>query len=166
MRATKRVALVGVCFVQLGSLAQASEVEPRADVEEARSFRMPSRSETRLVVVFHPDLTTCKPQEMEALRALQRVSEEFSDIEIVTVFPEGVAVPDKLFGERIPGRRLQIPSEAYSEEGHRAPRPRLEVWSRDGKLLFLSGLHPSVREERLFESVLWARAFTASPLRE
>lgn len=124
------------------------------------SYRNPGRAATRLVVLYHPDLSSCQPQEIRALRALSRIATDHAEVEVATVLPEGKAALAERYGLRLPGRSIRIPARAFVEEGTWAPRPRIEAWSRDGTLLLLIGLHPAIREERVLDGVLWARSFT------
>jgi hypothetical protein len=118
---------------------------------------------SRLEVLFHPEIGRCEPQQIATARALRRLLDERSDIEILTVLPappEGRSQIQSLFGEVLPGRVVLLPGPSYLSEGKISPRPRLEVWSRNGHLLLLRSIPPSASEDSIYQEVLWSLAFT------
>lgn len=115
---------------------------------------------TRMVVVFHPEVTRCEPQEAVAVRALRRVEAEMEHVEITTVFPRRFFEHEERYGEPLPGRIVEISEASFRKQGATSPRPRLEVWDRQGRLLLLLGLHSATTENEVFDSVFWSRSFT------
>lgn len=123
------------------------------------------RAAARWVVLFHPDLANCRPREAAVLRVLRRVGEEFPELRIFVVLPEAGARTTALFGEPLVGERVVVSNETYVAEGALSPRPRIEIWAGDGRLLLLRSLPPVLDEAQFEQEVRWARAFTA-PLPE
>ena len=114
----------------------------------------------RLNVLFHPEIGRCEPQQIAVILALRRLTEGHSDINVVTVSPKAAAGHPTLFGEPLPGRLLVVENATYASEGRISPRPRLEVWSGDGRLLLLRSIPPVVTEEGIYQDLLWSLAFT------
>lgn len=115
----------------------------------------------RWVVLFHPDLANCRPREAAVLRVLRRAGSEFPDLRILAVLPEAGASVNALFGEPLVGERVVVGDAAYVAEGELSPRPRIEIWAGDGRLLLLRSLPPVLDEAQFDQEVRWARAFTA-----
>lgn len=118
------------------------------------------RQPARLTVFFHPDPQRCTPEELRALQALDRLTETFEDIAVYSVLPAELSDFESIFGYELPGELLLIENELFLAEGRVSPRPRLEVWSAEGQLLLLRSLPPTIREEEIYEEVLWSRSFT------
>lgn len=118
------------------------------------------RQPARLTVFFHPDPERCTPEEMRAVRALDRLAEAFDDIAVYSVLPVQLEDFESIFGYRLPGELLLIDDEQFLAEGQVSPRPRLEVWNADGQPLLLRSLPPTIRDEEIYEEVLWSRSFT------
>lgn len=116
---------------------------------------------TRWVILFQPDLANCQPREAAILRALRRIAAEFPEVKVATVLPAAGAELTTLRGEPLVGEKVVVADEAYVAEGVLAPRPRLEIWAGDGRLLLLRSLPPVIFEEHLEQEIRWARAFTA-----
>lgn len=124
------------------------------------------RDGTRWVALFAPRVEACTPQEVAVAEALERLQEEFPDLVVRTLVPEGLdgrAVERGIFGRPFPGTLVRVAAAGWSREDRVAPRPRLEVWSGKGELLLLRSLPPTVSEEVVYDEVLWARAFTEPP---
>ena len=109
---------------------------------------------------FHPDPQRCTPEELRALQALDRLTESFEDIAVYSVLPGDLKDFETTFGYELPGETLLIDTEVFLAEGRVSPRPRLEVWAADGQLLLLRSLPRTIREEEIYEEVLWSRSFT------
>lgn len=152
--------LSAVLALGLSSAFASGGTSPVIPEEAGTALRTALEPDTRMVIVFHSEVFRCTPQEATAVRALRRVEAEMPHVEIATVFPARSKAPEALYGERLPGRRVEISDERFFEEGKRAPRPRLEVWDRQGRLLLLLGLHSATTEEEVFNSVFWSRSFT------
>ncbi|MFL6194355.1 MAG: hypothetical protein ACJ75H_09310 [Thermoanaerobaculia bacterium] len=118
-------------------------------------------ADTRLHVLFTPDFEHCTPEEMRIVRALRRIAAENPDTQVLTLLPASRGKTTEVFGERLPGTLVAIPDRAFGRQGRRAPAPRIEVWSREGRLLLMRSLPRVVTEEEVYEEVLWARSFTA-----
>lgn len=118
------------------------------------------RRPARLLVFFHPDPQRCTPEELRALQALDRLTESFEDIAVYSVLPAELSDFESIFGYELPGELLLIENDVFLAEGRVSPRPRLEVWNADGQLLLLRSLPPTIREEEIYEEVLWSRSFT------
>lgn len=116
-------------------------------------------------LIFHPDLGECRPNQAAVLRAVHAVAEEFSDLEVFTVLPRSGGHVKEIFGVPLAGETLVVSNQAYELENRIAPRPRIEVWAGDGRLLLLRSVPSVVDEEGLVAEIRWARAFTA-PLGE
>jgi hypothetical protein len=163
------IAVFGVIY----SSAQAAEDSPPAremaptDHPRARLFKgSPEdalRPGARWTVLFVPRIEACTPQEVYVVKALKRVALEFSDLEVLTVIPQGLSsrvIERGVFGEAFPGRLIKVSAESWRQEERVAPRPRVEVWSGRGELLLMRSIPSSISEEALYEEVLWTRAFT------
>lgn len=114
----------------------------------------------RLTILFHPDMGKCEPQHIAIVLALRRLLEEHSDIEVLTVLPAASAEVKTLLGETLPGRVVVLDNPTYVSEGRISPRPRLEVWSHDRRLLLLRSIPLAASEDSIYQEVLWSLAFT------
>lgn len=114
----------------------------------------------RLVLLFHPDLTTCQPQEAVAVRALQALAEQ-KDVVVFTVTPRSLPAVESRYGEKLPGVAWPVEDEAWRRDGAFGPRPRLEVWSHDGALLLWKSLPAALDEESLRDEIRATLSFTA-----
>lgn len=119
----------------------------------------------RWMAIFHPDMESCQPREAAVLRVLRRVKVEFPDLAVLVTLPELFDKLTELRGEALVGERVLLSADHYVAEGKLSPRPRLEIWAGDGRLLLLRSLPPVLDEAQLEQEVRWARAFTA-PLTE
>jgi hypothetical protein len=145
-----------------GEAAPAAE-HPRARLFAGRGFGWPAQAAVpaRLHVLFTPDLARCTPEVMQVARALRRIAAEHSDMRVWTILPRSGAATRTLYGEALPGRRLVVAEAAVAAEGELAPVPRIEVWTGDGRLLLLRSVARTVREDELYDEILWTRSFTA-----
>jgi len=116
---------------------------------------------SRLVVLFTPDFERCTPETMRILRALRQIAADYPDTRVFTLRPASRAGITAEYGEALPGARLTIPDASYQAQRGMAPTPRIEVWSRDGRLLLMRSLPRVVTEKDVYDEVLWARSFTA-----
>lgn len=113
----------------------------------------------RLSVLFHPELGGCAAEQLQTIEALDRLSRDFEDIAIFSVLPQNLEF-GTVSGHRLPGEIVRTTRHAWVAASELSPRPRLEVWSADGRLLVLRSLPRTVSEEEIYEEVLWARSFT------
>lgn len=118
-----------------------------------------------VVALYWPEVGECLPCEMPALRSLAQVSAENPDIQSVMVLPIGAENPANRLGIQWPGKVVALDMKAYSKQLGVTPRPRIEVWDREGRLLLMKAIPPNtVRAAALGDEVLWAKA-KASPRR-
>jgi hypothetical protein len=172
--------LLGLAMILAGAAFAAerplSEAEGSASHPRERLFnvsgtvRVPDvlKPEARWTVLFVPRIESCSPQEIEVVRALARLTKEFSDLEVATLIPEHTPsgrVGRGVFGLPFPGSVARTSTARWQQEERIAPRPRIEVWSGRGELLLMRSIPSSVSEQAIYEEVLWARAFT-SPVSE
>lgn len=122
----------------------------------ARKLAQPAR----WVAIFHPDMENCQTREAAVLRVLRRVAAEFPDLAVLVTLPDWIEELTELRGEALVGERVLLSADHYVAEGRLSPRPRLEIWAGEGRLLLLRSLPPVLDEAQLEHEVRWARAFT------
>lgn len=163
------LSLIGcACGAEQGEGSVAGLVEARARLFPTARHSPLSRKlaqPRRWVAIFHPDMENCQPREAAVLRVLRRVVGEFPDLEVVMTMPDALERLTELRGEALVGERVLLSADHYAAEGQLSPRPRLEIWAGDGRLLLLRSLPPVFDEAQLEQEVRWTRAFTA-PLPE
>ncbi len=112
-----------------------------------------------LIVIFWPDVASCLPCDLPALRALANISAENRDTQLLLVLPAGAADPARKLGVHWPGTIVRLEHRAYKQQLVLTPLPRVEVWDRAGRLLLLKAIPPNlVQAEALGEEIHWARA--------
>lgn len=148
--------------------ATAPQPHPRSNLfsagQETNAIEHRLRQPARLSIFFHPDVENCTPHETKVARTLGRVAADFPDIRVFTVLPQARSQTTQLYGEPIPGETLIVTDRVYAAENRLVPRPALEVWTGDERLLLLRSLPASIQEEALYEEVVFTRSFT-SPIR-
>jgi hypothetical protein len=147
----------------------ASAEHPRERLFAAQSEHSLSAvlgSGARLIVIYTPNIEECMPQEIYVTAALERLAREVPAAKIVTLVPVGVhsSVIDRgIFGVPFPGSLMKISRRQWREADQVAPRPRIEVWSGDGRLLLMRSIPSAVSLEEIYHEMLWTLAFTEPP---
>lgn len=110
-----------------------------------------------LRVLFTPQSWACTVSDDVAARVVQRFADAYDDVAAWSLVPlrrEGVRT------RPIPtaGREVAVPLAAILTEAELAPLPRIEVWTRDGRLLLLRSLG-SFQDDELYDELVWTRSF-------
>lgn len=161
-----RAALI-VALLLTGAANAAAEpgVDLRARLFGHSVEGIEARGDSRVTVVFAPELSGCVPQHMQIVKALKEFARQSPDAGVIVLSPDHVersALTRALFGEPPPGRLVSIPRPEWDQESRVSPRPRIEVWSGKGELLLLRSVAISASEDDLLHDLLWSRTFASN----
>lgn len=159
------VSLAFLASWDLGSFRSEVAVHPRTRLFPADPSGVVADAlepSARLSILFHPEPGRCAGEQVQTIQALRRLARDFEDVAIFSVLPENLEF-GTIGGQRLPGEIVRTTAAAWTAANELSPRPRLEVWSADRRLLVLRSLPRTVSEEEIYEEVLWARSFTVPP---
>jgi hypothetical protein len=142
-------------------MEESAHSRPKAALQPAIVAQVLKKSPHRLGVVFWPELSRCAACD----RMVSAVLSEWRNdpdypTSVFTVIPANARTsPDTKW---LPGHVVPLQLAEYRQFANLGPRPRIEIWSADGRLLLVRSI-PSYSSQRelLTEEMLAARSFTA-----
>lgn len=117
--------------------------------------------EGSLRIVFVPDLHGCAPQQVEAIAALKKFEQSYSDSIVITAVAFADRQVDTLLSHPLPGRKIVTTRQRISAGGTHLPIPRVEAWGPRGELLLLKQISFPIDREDFFHELQWLRAQTS-----
>ncbi len=154
-----------VSWVAVGACSGPATRSTRAGLfPDSHSAELEARLtlDEELAVFYWPAVELCDPAAVAAAVALEKLAREEQTIRVTTIVPKGTRNAIERLGVPYPGETLEVPPRQYHAAGWLVPLPRVEVWSRDGRLMLLKAIPPNPNQAtQLGEEIRW---FLAIPV--